>query len=213
MKIRDAPSELEPRARVSIRVVTRCSRRLSLDSSFGSLAVTHRRGIAANDPKTSRNALPSGKFHDYWRACAFALRMAPRMAKWSGYIAVALILLAASFPLFYRMSAHRRAAPESPTVRLHVVLGLATAFVAFVHTIVALPSLGSPGAVGGGLLPLASAGCAFFLLVAHAGIGLQLRDIRLQGRARKRRTHAATAIAIVVAVTAHVAGLLSASAR
>lgn len=94
-----------------------------------------------------------------------------------------------------------------------MVFGLATAFLAFLHTIVALPALGSPGAVGGGLLPLASAGCAFFLLVAHAGIGLQLRDVRLRDRARKRRTHAATAVAIVVAVTTHVAGLLSASGR
>ena len=135
------------------------------------------------------------------------------MAEWSGWLAVLSILLAGSLPLLYRLGANRRASPLSPTIRVHVVFGLSAAFVAFLHTIVALPALGSPGAVGGGLLPLASAGCAFFLLVAHAGIGLQLRDVRLRDRARKRRTHAATAIAIVVAVTAHVAGLLSASGR
>lgn len=135
------------------------------------------------------------------------------MAKWSGYAAVVLILVAGSLPLYYRVSVKRRASPQSPTIRAHVAFGLATAFLAFLHTIVALPALGSPGAVGGGLLPLASAGCAFFLLIAHAGIGLQLRDVRLRDRARKRRTHAFTAAAIVVAVTTHVAGLLSASGR
>jgi hypothetical protein len=135
------------------------------------------------------------------------------MAKWSGYAAVLLIVVAGCLPLFYRIRAHKRASPLSPTLRVHVVLGLTTAFVAFTHTLVALPSPGSPGAVGAGLLPLASAGCAFFLLVAHAGIGLQLRDVQLRDRAKKRRTHAATALAIVVAVSAHVAGLLSSSAR
>jgi hypothetical protein len=135
------------------------------------------------------------------------------MAQWSGWSAVLLILLAASLPLIHRLSASKRASPVSPTIRVHVVFGLATAFVAFLHTLVALPALGSPGAVGSGLLPLASAGCAFFLLVAHAGIGLQLRDVRLRDRARKRRTHAATAVAIVVAVATHIVGLLTASGR
>lgn len=135
------------------------------------------------------------------------------MAKWSGYAAVALIMIAGTVPLLYRIRAHKRASPQSPTLRAHVVFGLATALVAFLHTLIALPSLGSPEAVGAGLLPLASAGCAFFLLVAHAGIGLQLRDVRLRDRPKKRRTHAITAAAIVVAVTAHVAGLLSASGR
>lgn len=132
------------------------------------------------------------------------------MAVWSGWTAVTLILLAACVPVAYRLVLRRRAPPPSPPMQLHVALGLATALVAFVHTVIALPSLGSPGAVGGGLLPLASAGCAFFLLVAHAGIGLQLRDVRLRDRVSKRRTHLATAIAIVLAVSAHVAGLLTA---
>jgi hypothetical protein len=135
------------------------------------------------------------------------------MAKWSGYVAVVLIVLAGSLPLLYRVTSHQRASPLSSTLRVHVVLGLATALIAFLHTLVALPSLGSPGAVGAGLLPLASAGCAFFLLVAHAGIGLQLRDVRLRDRAKKRRTHAVTALEIVVAVSAHVVGLWSASGR
>ena len=135
------------------------------------------------------------------------------MAAWSGYAAVILILIAASLPLGYRLRAKKRAAPLSPTLRTHVALGLATAFTAFLHTLIALPSLGSPEAVGAGLLPLASAGCAFFLLVAHAGIGLQLRDPRLRDRAEKRRTHTLTAIAIVVAVSAHVLGLLRASSH
>lgn len=132
------------------------------------------------------------------------------MAALSGYAAIILILIAASLPLGYRLRADKRAAPQSPTIRTHVVLGLSTAFVAFLHTLVALPSLGSPEAVGAGLLPLASAGCAFFLLVAHAGVGLQLRDPRLRERASKRRTHALTAVAIVVAVAAHVIGLVRA---
>jgi hypothetical protein len=130
------------------------------------------------------------------------------MAALSGYAAIILILIAASLPLGYRLRADKRAAPQSATIRGHVVLGLSTALVAFLHTLVALPSLGSPEAVGAGLLPLASAGCAFFLLVAHAGIGLQLRDPRLRERASKRRTHAITAVAIAVAVAAHVIGLL-----
>lgn len=132
------------------------------------------------------------------------------MAAWTGYAAVILILVAASLPLGYRLRAEKRAAPLSPTIRTHVALGLGTALVAFLHTLVALPSLGSPEAVGAGLLPLASAGCAFFLLVAHAGIGLQLRDPRLKDRVQKRRTHAITAMAIAVAVGAHVFGLVTA---
>ena len=133
------------------------------------------------------------------------------MAAFSGYAAMILILVAASLPLGYRLRAAKRAAPLSTTIRTHVALGLGTALVAFLHTLVALPSLGSPEAVGAGLLPLASAGCAFFLLVAHAGIGLQLRDPRLRDRAQKRRTHAITAVAIIVAVGAHVIGLLTAA--
>ena len=132
------------------------------------------------------------------------------MASWTGYTAVLLILIAASLPLGYRLRNDKRAAPRSPTLRTHVALGLATSLVAFLHTLVALPSLGSPEAVGAGLLPLASAGCAFCLLVAHAGIGLQLRDPRLKERPQKRRTHAITAAAIVIAVGTHVIGLVTA---
>jgi predicted membrane-bound spermidine synthase len=132
------------------------------------------------------------------------------MAVWSGWTAVISILVAASLPLAYRVLLQRRAAPPSPTIQTHVVFGLGAALIAFLHTVISLPALGSPGAVGAGLLPLASAGCAFFLLIAHAGIGLQLRDVRLRDRVRKRRTHQATALAIVVAVSAHVIGLIAA---
>jgi hypothetical protein len=131
------------------------------------------------------------------------------MARYTGWIAVALIVMAACLPLVYRAKSGRRAPPQAPTVRWHVLLGLGTAFFAFSHTVLAVPVLGSPGAIAGGVVPLASAGAAFFLLVAHSGLGLQLRDIKLRDRASKRRAHTLTAIAIAIAVAIHVVALLT----
>jgi hypothetical protein len=126
------------------------------------------------------------------------------MATWSGWLAVMLVVLAATMPLAHRIVARRRAAPDSTTTRVHAAIGSLAAAGAFAHTVVVLPSLGSPAAVGGGMAALLPGGAAFFLLVAHAGIGLQLRDPRLKKRVAKRRTHIATALAISAAVATHV---------
>ncbi|WP_394823903.1 hypothetical protein [Pendulispora albinea] len=132
------------------------------------------------------------------------------MTAWSGWIAVVLIAAAAMLPLGHHLYAKRRAAPDSPWTRLHVVFGVSVVGIAFVHTMAIIQMLGSPAAVGGGMLALLPGGIAFFLLMAHAGLGLQLRDVRLRGRARKRRAHLATATAIVVTVAAHVIALVRA---
>jgi hypothetical protein len=125
------------------------------------------------------------------------------MAFYSGWIATVAIVLAAAVPIAQRLRRGKRAAPGSAPIRLHVVIGLATVAFAFAHTLAALPALGSPAAIGGGVSALLPAGAAFFLLVAHAGLGLQLRDVRLRDRVRKRRMHTTTAVLISLAVAAH----------
>ena len=102
------------------------------------------------------------------------------------------------------MRAKKRAAPDSAPIRLHVVLGTTTTLMAFAHTLAALFDLGSSAAIGGGFIALMTGGVAFTIIIAHAGIGLQLRDVRLRDRAVKRRKHVTTAIAISVIVAAHV---------
>ena len=126
------------------------------------------------------------------------------MALWSGWIAAIAIVLAGAIPLTTRLRIGKRGAPTSKPIRMHVVLGLVTTAFAFVHTILVIPALGSPAATGAGPLAIAPAGLAFFLLVAHAGLGLQLRDDKLKTRAKTRRSHAMTAVAILVAVSIHV---------
>jgi cytochrome b561 len=132
------------------------------------------------------------------------------MAIWSGWLATALIVIAGLVPLVVRLRHGKRAAPESQPMRTHVLVGLTTGTVAFVHTLVVVPALGAPGAVGGGMLALGAAGAAFFLLVAHTGLGFQLRRPKLRDRAKKRRAHLTTALLIVVAVSVHVIALLQA---
>ena len=122
----------------------------------------------------------------------------------TGWLATVAIVLAALVPIVQRLRAGKRAPPGSPPIRLHVTVGLLTAALAFVHTLAVIPALGSPAAIGGGLTALFPAGAAFFLLVAHAGLGLQLREPKLRDRARKRRMHTTTAILIATAVTVHV---------
>lgn len=129
------------------------------------------------------------------------------MAFWSGWLATLAIVIAAAVPLGTRLRAGRRAAPGSPPIRLHVVLGLVTSALAFLHTILVIPALGSPAAIGSGVIAIAPAGLAFFLLVAHAGLGLQLRNEKLRTRAKTRRSHAMTAVAIAVAVGIHIVTL------
>lgn len=129
------------------------------------------------------------------------------LARWSGWIATVAIVFAWLVPIVQRARAGRRAAPGSAPIRLHVFVGFTTAALAFLHTIAALPALGSPAATGGGMAALLPAGVAFFLLVAHAGLGLQLREPKLRERARKRRMHLTTAILITATVAAHVLAL------
>jgi hypothetical protein len=129
------------------------------------------------------------------------------MALWSGWLAALMIAVAATVPLVTRLRLGKRGAPSSRPLRLHVILGLVTSAVAFAHTILVIPALGSPAAIGSGPLAIAPAGLVFFLLVAHAGLGLQLRDEKLRTRAKTRRSHAMTAVAIAVAVTIHIVTL------
>ncbi|MDF2697040.1 MAG: hypothetical protein K0S65_5423 [Labilithrix sp.] len=132
------------------------------------------------------------------------------IAIWIGWLATAAIVLAALVPLVQRLRTGKRAAPGSPSIRLHVAIGLATTALAFFHTLAVLPALGSPTAIAGGVFAMLPAGAAFFLLVAHAGLGLQLRDPKLRDRARKRRMHTTTAVLIALTVGAHVVMLLRA---
>lgn len=130
------------------------------------------------------------------------------MAVWTGWLAALLVLLTGSVPVVVRLRQRKRAPPESRPMRMHVVIGLTTGTVAFVHTLLVVPALGAPGAVGGGMLALGAGGLAFFVLVAHTGLGFQLRRPKLRDRAQKRRAHLTTATLVGVAVTVHVVALM-----
>ncbi len=132
------------------------------------------------------------------------------MASISGWVAAALIVLAACVPLLYRARQHKRATPESPTIRAHVLVGLLTSIAAFTHTGLILPELGSEAAVGGGALAFVFGAAAFLVMVAHAGLGLGLRNPKLRDRAQRRRRHVTTAIVLSAMVVAHVVLLLRA---
>jgi hypothetical protein len=125
------------------------------------------------------------------------------MAVISGWLATAAIVFAALVPIVQRLRFGKRAPPGSGPIRLHVIVGLVTAALAFTHTMAVIPALGSPAAIGGGVEALFAGGAAFFLLIAHAGLGLQLRNPRLRERAQKRRTHTTTAVLISLAVLVH----------
>lgn len=133
------------------------------------------------------------------------------MALVSGWIAVALIVLAAMLPLVQWIRFKRRAAPDAKPTRLHVALGISAAAASFGHTLMAVPVLGSPRAVGAGMAALGVGGLAFFIIVAHVGVGFQLRNPKLRGRKDKRRTHQITAFLIAVTVGIHVGALILAS--
>ena len=126
------------------------------------------------------------------------------MAVWTGWLAVSAIILAVLVPIAHRLRTGQRGAPGSKPIRILVYVGMTTAALAFVHTLVIIPSLGSPAAIAGGVEAMMAAGAAFFLLVAHAGLGLQLREPKLKERKKKRRAHTTTAVLIALAVTAHV---------
>ena len=119
-------------------------------------------------------------------------------------------MLAALVPLVHRIAKGKRAAVGSSVVKAHVGIGAAAALFAFLHTVSVLPVLGSPAAIAGGMLAIAPAGIAFFVVVAHVGIGLRLRRPQLRDRVKLRRTHAFTAVTIVVTATVHVVMLLRA---
>jgi hypothetical protein len=129
----------------------------------------------------------------------------------TGWIAYALIASAATIPLGHRILKKRRAAPDSPPINLHATIGISAAAAAGGHTLAILPSLGSPAAVGGGMLAIAPATLAFFLLFAHVGVGMQLRNVKLRDRPKKRRLHLFLATAIILTATAHVILLMRAA--
>jgi formate-dependent nitrite reductase membrane component NrfD len=121
----------------------------------------------------------------------------------TGWLALAVIAIAALLPLVTRVSLGRRAAPDSRPTRIHVVAGIAAAAFSLVHTLAAIPALGEPVAIEAGNLALAAGALAFFVIVAHVGIGLQLRDVKLRDRVKKRRLHVITASLIVLVVGVH----------
>lgn len=130
------------------------------------------------------------------------------LADWTGWIAAAAMGTAAVVPLAQRVLHRRRADLGSGSVRLHVAVGMTAAGAGFLHPLTALFSLGSPEAIGGGVLGLAFGGVAFVVLLAHTGLGLKLRDPKLRHRPRSRRTHLYTALTIIGCVAAHAAACL-----
>jgi hypothetical protein len=130
------------------------------------------------------------------------------LAKWSGWLTVALIVGAAVLPLGHRVGVGKRAAPDAPAIDRHVALGIAAALLAFGHTLSALMSLGSERATAGGNVAIVPGCVAFMIVIAHVGLGLQLRNMRLADRVRKRRAHLTTAIAIVIAGGLHASALV-----
>jgi hypothetical protein len=129
------------------------------------------------------------------------------MALWTGWMASALLVLAAAVPLGHRWIHGRRGAPRSRTQGWHAVIGLTAAVAALMHATSILPALGAPSVVRGGSLALLPGVVAVFLLVAHVGLGLRLRDPALRGRPRIRKTHLFVALTIASAVAAHVVGV------
>jgi hypothetical protein len=128
----------------------------------------------------------------------------------TGWIAAALVVAAGAVPLGHRALRGKRGALTSPTIRSHVVIGVAAAGAGFAHALAVLPSLGSPEAIGAGGVAIGSGAIAFLLLVAHVGVGLKLRSPKLRERPRVRRTHLLVASAIVAVVAAHVVMLVRA---
>lgn len=127
------------------------------------------------------------------------------LADITGYLAASVMLVAALIPLAHRVIHGKRGDVTARPMQLHVALGLFAAGVGFLHPLTALFALGSPDAIGGGVLGLGFGGLAFVVLLAHTGLGLKLRDPKLRRRPKSRRAHLTTAITILVAVAAHAA--------
>ena len=121
----------------------------------------------------------------------------------SGFVALGLVFIAGAVPLGYRLQQGRRAAPGSRPISIHVAIGVATTAAAFGHGLVALMSLGSSRAIAAGNLPLAVGAGALLVLMAHVGIGLQLRDPKARKRPELRRKHLMTALTIAALALAH----------
>lgn len=121
-----------------------------------------------------------------------------------GWAVVVCIGIAAAIPLGHRLLKGRPAGHGSKPIGVHVVLGLAVSGLAFFHVIAAIPALGEPAVVEGGMTALLPGVIGFFVLVAHTGVGLQLRRNDLRGRPKKRTIHRVTASLIVLAVAVHV---------
>jgi len=128
----------------------------------------------------------------------------------SGWLAFVLIFAAALVPVGYRLRAQRRAAPRSRTISIHVIIGVSVAGAAFVHGLFGVMQLGSPGAIAGGNLALFAGAAALLVLMAHVGIGLQLRDPKLKRRPQTRAKHLATAFTIMVLALVHAVTLWTA---
>jgi len=134
------------------------------------------------------------------------------MAFASGWLTLGLVLLAGVIPLGYRWKIGRRADPQSRPISMHVTLGIATAAAAFAHALFSVMSLGSAKVVAAGNLALALGGAALLVLMAHVGIGLQLRNPKLRkGRKPLRKKHLVTAITITLCAIAHTVMLLVAA--
>jgi len=128
----------------------------------------------------------------------------PSLADVTGWVATGLVATAASVPLGHRLLSGRRAALESRPILSHVVIGIAASAGAFVHTLSIIPELGTSAAIDAGMKALAPGALAFLLLVAHVGVGLQLRNPKLKQRPKTRRTHLVIATLIAIVVGAHV---------
>ena len=125
-------------------------------------------------------------------------------AAWiTGWLAVVAMVVAVAVPTYQRAKHGKRAAPGSEPIRLHVIVGLTVSAFAFGHTLLILPELGSPAATAGGVFALLPGGVAFVFMLAHAGLGLQLRDPKLKKRANIRRSHTITATLIAIFVAIH----------
>ena len=121
-----------------------------------------------------------------------------------GWAVVTFILLAGAIPIGHRLFRGRRAGHASRPIDVHLALGLGVSALAFFHVIASIPELGEPAVVEGGMAALAPGVLAFFVLVAHTGVGLQLRQNKLRERSSRRRLHQLTAASIVAFVALHV---------
>jgi hypothetical protein len=129
--------------------------------------------------------------------------MMDSLATWTGWGAVVVMIAAASLPLVARLASGARAPVDAPPIRRHVFLGMGAALLGFLHPLTAIFSLGSEGAIGGGVLALGLGALAFVVLLAHTGIGLKLRDPKLRKRDASRARHFATATTILGLALAH----------